>query len=521
MPAINFIKRIQFICILTLLAITSNAQVGTYESPPMGWNSYNAFGYSVYEQDVRENADYMAEHLKQFGWEYIVIDFLWFLPLVEIPNPYTPNLTYVHLDQYGRSIPDTGKFPSCGNGFKPLADYVHSKGLKFGIHLMRGVPRQAYYAKSPIKGTNGITVDMITDTNSVCDWLGFIWGIDMTKPGSQEYLNSLFELYAEWGVDFVKVDNILDPVYQKAEIEGYHKAIKNCGRPIFLSLSHGDAPREEIDHLHNYSNAWRVTADFADTWVSLHDWVSVYAPMWQGLHGKNAWADLDILHIGMEFIRRDNKTAHYTDFTNDELYTQMTLWCIFKSPLMIGAHIPQNRPIDYKLLTNPDLIEINQKGIEPKEAFRSDSCYVWTSLMPNGDRNIAVFNGSIGEKTVALSFEQLGMTENRGYRLRDLWNKTDEGIHKTNYVAHVRPHGVVLLRAQKLPLVVGDIEIMPNPAVDNIDIKLPEEQHNPDMIPTLADLRKMKVQLVIRQLEADPRNTTRLDVTKLPIGNYE
>jgi hypothetical protein len=515
----SFIKTI-LLSLLILIAFACNAQSKRYDSPPLGWNSYNAFGYSVHEKDVQENADYMAKHLKQFGWEYIVIDFLWFLPPIEMPNPYTPDISYMHLDNYGRGIPDTIKFPSAKNGFKPLADYIHSKGLKFGIHVMRGMPRQAYYAKSPIKGTNGITVDMITDTNSVCDWLGYIWGIDMTKPGSQEYLNSLFELYAEWGVDFVKVDNILDPVYQKAEIEGYRKAIENCGRPIFLSLSHGDAPREEIKHLQKYANSWRVTADYADTWISLHDWISVYAPMWQGLHGKTGWADLDIMHIGMEFIRRDHKTPHYNDFNSAELYSQMTLWCIFKSPLMVGAHLPENRPIDDELLTNSDLIEINQKGLDPREAFRSDSSYVWTSRMPNGDWNIAVFNGSVENKTVALNFESLGLEGRTGFSLRDLWKKTDEGSHQDNYVAHIEPHGVVLLRAQKLPPAVSEIEILPNPAVENIDINLPEGQTNPNLIPVVAELRNMQGQLVLRRSIEGPGKITRLDITNLPAGNY-
>jgi alpha-galactosidase len=216
-------------------------------TPPMGWNSYNCFGSAVHEDEVRANADYMATHLKQYGWEYIVVDFLWSYdnpPGSLIGNASQARLEdgayipWLGMDAWGRLEPHANKFPSAfgGKGFKPLTDYVHSLGLKFGIHVMRGIPRQAVWSKTPVWGANGITADMIADTNSKCDWLNHMYGLDMSKPGAQAYLNSLLQLYASWGVDFIKVDDLSQP-YSNAEIEGYQKAIQACERPVVLSLS--------------------------------------------------------------------------------------------------------------------------------------------------------------------------------------------------------------------------------------------------------------------------------------------
>ena len=201
----------------------------------MGWNSYNCFGSAVHENEVKENADYMAEKLQKFGWQYIVVDFLWSFdnpPYSNVGFPYQSRLKdgayipWLSMDEWGRLLPHANKFPSAfnGNGFKSLGDYVHSKGLKFGIHVMRGIPRQAVWAKTKVKGTDGITADLIADTTSICEWMNHMYGLNMSKPGAQAYLNSLLDLYAEWGVDFIKVDDI-SRTYSNAEIEGYRKAI--------------------------------------------------------------------------------------------------------------------------------------------------------------------------------------------------------------------------------------------------------------------------------------------------------
>src|ERR1700710_646934 len=160
------------------------------QTPPMGWNSYNCYGSAVHEDEVKANAGYVAANLKQYGWQYIVVDFLWSYdnpPGSNIGNPFQLRLQdgsyvpWLTMDKWGRLTPQPNKFPSAfgGNGFKPLADYVHAQGLKFGIHVMRGIQRQAVWAKSPIKGTNGITADMVADTNSKCPWMNHMYGLNM------------------------------------------------------------------------------------------------------------------------------------------------------------------------------------------------------------------------------------------------------------------------------------------------------------------------------------------------------
>jgi alpha-galactosidase len=268
-----------FIFAASISMCNSSSAQNVALTPPMGWNSYNCFGSAVHEDEVKANADYIAKNLKQYGWQYVVVDFLWSYdnpPGSNIGNPFQKNLQdgsyipWLTMDQWGRLLPQPTKFPSAfgGKGFGPLAAYIHSLGLKFGVHVMRGIPRQAVWAKSPVKGTNGITADMVADTNSKCPWMNHMYGLNMKKPGAQEYLNSLLQLYAEWGVDFIKVDDLSRP-YSELEVEGYSKAIKNCGRPIVLSLSPGATPVAEADHAVINANMWRMADDFWDNWKEI------------------------------------------------------------------------------------------------------------------------------------------------------------------------------------------------------------------------------------------------------------
>ncbi|MEH7482641.1 glycoside hydrolase family 27 protein [Neobacillus drentensis] len=212
------------------------------KTPPLGWNSWDCYGATVREKEVKGNAKYMAEHLKPFGWEYIVVDIQWYEPGANssIYRPFVP----LEMDDYSRLIPAVNRFPSAegGKGFKPLADYIHNLGLKFGIHIMRGIPRQAVHANMPIFASNVRARD-IAHTNSICPWNTDMYGIDASKQGAQEYYNSLFQLYAEWGVDFVKVDDIAASRlyhFHKGEIELISKAIENCGRDMVLKLKQID-----------------------------------------------------------------------------------------------------------------------------------------------------------------------------------------------------------------------------------------------------------------------------------------
>lgn len=425
-------------------------------APPMGWNSYNCFGSAVHEDEVKANADYMARHLKQYGWQYVVVDFLWAYenpPGSLIGNPFQKRLEdgsfvpWLNMDANGRLLPQEKKFPSGwpDKGFKPLADYVHSLGLKFGIHVMRGIPKQAVWAKSPVLGAGGITADRIADTASICPWLNHMYGLDMGKRGAQEYLNSLLQLYASWGVDYIKVDDLSRP-YHKAEVEGYRKAIDACGRAIVLSLSPGETPVAEAGHVSEHANLWRVADDFWDNWKEIVHMFD-YARSWQGVGGPGHWPDLDMMQIGRLSKRGPVGPERWSRFTEDELYTHMSLWSICRSPLMLGGNLPENRALEEKLLANDEVLAVNQTGENPKEIYRKDSCIVWISKAPGRNKwNVGLFNLNGTPHDVAIDFTTIGFKGKAG--IRDLWMKKNLGRFKNKYGRSIAAHGAALLKLE-------------------------------------------------------------------------
>jgi len=423
-------------------------------APPMGWNSYNCFGSAVHESEVKANAAYVAKNLKSHGWQYVVVDFLWSYdnpPGSNVGNPFQKRLQdgayipWLSMDNYGRLTPQPNKFPSAfgGKGFGPLAQYVHSLGLKFGIHVMRGIPRQAVWAKSPVLGARGITADMIADTNSTCPWMNHMYGLDMNKPGAQAYLNSILALYAAWGVDFIKVDDIARP-YREAEIEGYHKAIAQCGRPIVLSLSPGATAVSEAGHAAKYANMWRMADDFWDNWKEIVAMMD-YAKQWQGIGGPGHWPDCDMIQIGKLSKRGPVGEERYSRFTPDEEYTHMTFWCIFRSPLMLGGNLPENRPFELSLFNNDEVLAVNQHGDNPRLLTDTGGKSIWYSHV-QGSRDIylAMFNLSDAAADISISFDALGL--HGKISVRDLWKRQNTGIFSDLYHRQINPHGAVLLR---------------------------------------------------------------------------
>jgi len=423
-------------------------------TPPMGWNSYNCFGSAVHENEVRANALYMAKHLKQHGWQYIVVDFLWSYdnpPGSNIGNPYQKNLQdgsyipWLTMDKWGRLLPQPTKFPSAfgGKGFKPLADYVHSLGLKFGIHVMRGIPRQAVWAKSPVLGTKGITADMIADTSSKCPWMNHMYGLDMTKPGAQEYLNSILNLYVAWGVDFIKVDDLSRP-YSTAEVEGYRKAIDQCYRPIVFSTSPGATPVEKAENVKQNANMWRMADDFWDNWNEVMQMFN-YAKQWEGIGGPGHWPDCDMLQIGKLSKRGPVGKERYSRFTEDEAYTHITFWSIYRSPLMIGGNLPENRALEVKLLTNDEVLAVNQHGTNPRQLYKTSTAMAWYSHIPNSKAiYVALFNLDEKEQDVSIDFASAGLDEK--IAVRDLWKKQNLGEYIKQYHRLINKHGAALLK---------------------------------------------------------------------------
>ncbi len=361
-------------------------------TPPMGWNSWDCFGPSVVESEVKANADYMAANLLDYGWEYIVVDIRWYVDnqTTGTYNDYSES-DFV-IDEYGRYMPSPTRFPSAvdGAGFKPLADYVHNLGLKFGIHIMRGVPKEAVTNQLPIKGTS-ITADKIYSAESECTWLQDNYTVDTSKNGAQEYYNSILDLYASWGVDFIKVDDLSRP-YHSGEIEMLRKAIDQTGRQIVLSMSPGATPLNQHEHANTHANMWRTIDDFWDNWSQLNYEFGICAN-WAPYISPGAWPDADMLPLGHLAIRGERGVDRYTNFTEDEQYTLMSLWTMFKSPLMFGGHMPDNDTFTTSLLTNEEVLYVHKASENNQQWSNENDVIAWVADdSANADKFVALFN---------------------------------------------------------------------------------------------------------------------------------
>ncbi len=431
-------------------------------TPPMGWNSYNAFGATVTEAEVRENAEYIAKNLKQYGWEYVVIDFCWWYPHPpgggqsnppQFANKFDGSLVpYFEMDEYGRLHPDVRRFPSSagGKGFKPLADYIHSLGLKFGIHVMRGIPRQAVWYNTPVMGANGIKASDIVDTTSVCPWLNNMWGVNMSKPGAQEWYNSILKQYETWGVDYIKLDdtdlNEKYP-YRKEEVSAFHKAIQTLQNPITLSLSL-NMKYANREHAAANSELWRVSKDFWDEFKQLKEQFEILA-QWAPHTGPGNWPDADMLQIGAIAKRGPVGKPRRSAFSAVEAKTHISLWSIFRSPLMMGGHLPENGSLETELMTNEEIIDINQSSKNSRQVFRKDEMVCWASESLDGSSiNVALFNLNDVEKPITVTLSELGLKGT--FSIRDAWKKSDIGKSNKELNYSIPPHASMMLRLKRL-----------------------------------------------------------------------
>jgi alpha-galactosidase len=427
---------------ILFFTLSINAQVS--QMPPMGWNSYDCFNFTATESEVKANADYMAANLKQYGWQYICIDWAWYYTGTGTGSPnqdsnFSPAL---NLDSNGRMLPDTTRFPSStnGQGFKPLADYIHGKGLKIGVHLMRGIPRQAVNANVAILGTSYHAND-IADKANLCSWLNLMYGLNMSNPGSQAYLNSLFQLYASWGIDFVKVDDLINPYgspnYRQSEIEGYRNAINNCGREMVFSTSPGATPLANASHIMQWANQWRMANDLWDNWGNLNTMFDL-ASSWNPYAGAGHWPDADMIPIGKLSKRGPNGSERYSNLTSDEKYTMMTLWCIARSPLIWGGNLVENRAEELQLMQNSEVIAVNQNSANSKPIVTGNTP-LWCADVPGtSDKYVAIFNRNSGSSNVTITFGNIGISGSA--TIRDLWAKNDIGTYSNNYSISLAAH---------------------------------------------------------------------------------
>jgi alpha-galactosidase len=410
----------------------------------MGWNSWDSYGTTVREDQVKANADWMAEHLAKYGWQYIVVDIQWYEPSAQ-GHDYAPGAALA-MDEYGRLMPAVNRFPSSANGagFKPMADYVHGKGLKFGIHVMRGIPRLAVERNLPIRGSSYRAAD-IADKDNGCRWNPDMWGVDTTKPGAQAYYDSIAELYASWGVDFIKADDMGSHLYQPAEMKAFSQAMRKTGRPMVLSISPGPAPLSEAEFFEKYAQMWRISDDFWDDWKLLRQQFD-YARDWAPLVGtNNTWPDADMLPFGKLRVTSAEGGGAPSKFTADEQQTVMTLWSIFRSPLIFGGDLPSNDAATTALITNQAVLAVNQRSQGGHQALERGNIRVWTADAPKpGDHYLAVFNLGESEQDVRLGWREAGIS-GRVAAVSDLWARQSlapaDGIH-----VELRPHASSLYR---------------------------------------------------------------------------
>jgi alpha-galactosidase len=434
----------RFASVFALLALFTGAALSQpvlAPTPPMGWNSWDSFGTGVTEDEVKANADYMANNLAKYGWQYIVVDIQW-----SEANPkthgYRPN-TELAMDASGRLMPATNRFPSAadGKGFKPLADYVHRKGLKFGIHIMRGIPRRAVDQNLEIAGSRFKAAD-VANKQSICRWNSDMYGVDLTKPGGQDYYDSITKMYAAWGLDFIKADDMFgfgEGGDHSTEIEALSKGIKKTGRPIVLSLSPGTRDAGKVTFIGQYAQMWRISGDFWDRWVDLKRQFPNFTK-WNPYVKPGNWPDGDMLPLGHIGIRAERGDPRMSLLTHDEQRTLMTLWSIARSPLMFGGHLPDNDDFTLNLMTNDEVLGVNQKASAAKELFTRGDQVAWVAELPgSAAKYLAVFNtGDSGAEQIMVNWSELDLAQDCA--VRDLWAKKDLGTVAGVQTFKVAPH---------------------------------------------------------------------------------
>lgn len=452
------------ICLLTGFAFAhrrGNASAGDAEhgesllakTPPMGWNSWDGYGTTINEEQFKANAKWMAEHLKGFGWEYAVIDMEWF---VTNPTPEGNSKSSVYaMDANGRYIPAENRFPSAasGKGFKPLSDYVHSLGLKFGIHILRGIPKKAVEANLPIAESNYHAADAV-GAGETCPWNPDNYGADAAKPAAQAYYDSITALYANWGVDLIKVDCIGSHPYRGDEIRMLSEALQKTGRSTVLSLSPGAAPLEKIDEMRKFAQMWRISDDIWDLWHSdlpypqgLGDQFT-NALKWAGKAEPGHWPDADMLPLGYLGPAPGWGKPRQSQLTRDEQRTLITLWAIFPSPLMVGGDLSAADAWTTSLLTNPEVIEVDQHSTGNRPAVVTEKTVVWVARSEdNKFHYVAAFNRGSEASHAKYSWKELGLVGNE-YNLRDLWDRKDKG-NASELVVQLPSHGCALFRLSR------------------------------------------------------------------------
>ena len=421
------------------------------QTPPMGWNSWDSWGLTIDEQQFRDTVSWFHDHLQRFGYQYVVIDEGWF---AQHPENATGQQDYT-IGSDGRYQPAVDRFPSSAGrkGFRPLADWVHSLGLKFGIHIIRGIPREAVARNLPIAHSHFHAADA-ADTSDTCSWNSDNYGVKDNKAG-QAWYDSVADLYARWGVDFLKVDCISYP-WKGDEIRMVREALDHTGRPIVLSLSPGPTPLADAQQVTRLAQLWRISDDVWDVWSkpagapefpqAVKNQFALLAH-WASYAGPGHWPDADMLPIGYLGPYAGWGKARQTRLTREEVRTLMTLWSMARSPLMIGTNLLKMDAFTESVLTNPEVLDVDQYSQNNRPVIQKDNIVVWmASAAEHQGDYVAIFNLGDQPQSVNYSLQELGMPYGR-YPVRDLWQRQDLG-HSDHLAATVAPHGALLYRVE-------------------------------------------------------------------------
>ena len=422
-------------------------------APPMGWNSYDSFGDSVTEAETLANAQWMKEHLQPVGWDIVVVDFRWYDSRADglrVQNPEG-----VTIDEFGRCIPPANRFPSATNGagFTPLADKLHAMGLKFGIHIMRGIPRKAVDQNCPVAGSKFTAAEAVLpedDINRTCVWNRDMFGVDATTGAGKAWYAAIAGQYAAWGVDYIKCDDISNlqrgKAYDAEEIEALSTALKNSGRSIVLSLSPGATPLNQGSHVARFANLWRISPDFWDDWNSLDRNFNLFAS-WAAQVKPGRWPDGDMVPFGHICARNcDVRPDRWTRFTRDEQVTLMSLWALASSPLMLGMNLPDNDAWTAAIISSPEVLAVNQDPLgraAQRRSGLSQMSEIWTKELADGSLAVGFFNRTDKPVTVDVPWRDLKLPSEP--QVRDLWLREDLGRQRS-FAADLPPHGCALLR---------------------------------------------------------------------------
>ncbi len=415
-------------------------------TPPMGWNSWDSYGLSVTQQEFQANAAYMAGNLRQHGWQYAVVDEGWFL---RNPDAKPGNFQYT-MDEHGRFTPAVNRFPlaAADAGFTKLAQWVHARNLLFGLHIVRGIPREAVDKNVPIAGSRFHAAEA-ADKSDTCKWNSDNYGVAANAAG-QAYYDSLAALYAGWGVDFVKIDCISSP-YRGNEIRMFSEALRKTKRPIILSLSPGPTPIDKIAELREYAQMWRISGDVWDHWLQWpnQNWSQGVlaqfdtAAKWGSLVEAGHWPDADMLPLGYLGPRPGQGKARQSALTQDEARTLMTLWCIFRSPLVIGGNLTRLDNQTRALLTNDEVLNVNRDGSGARQVLNEAQKIVWIAHSGRtGIAYVGLFNVADGPQTIEYPLQPLGGVT---FSIRNLWEQKDMGTADRVKVT-LRPHASALFR---------------------------------------------------------------------------